>query len=284
MSFQPPRGPGSPFISLFDDEGSHGLALPPAFRPIYGRWLLPPPADHPYTYVNFVTSRDGRVSFNEPGKRSGGPISGYSRHDRWLMGLLRARADAVLLGASALDHAPRHTWTAEAIFADDAAAWAGLRQAEARAGIPLHVITTRSGAIRSQSPVLTNPAIPALVVSTNEGLKRAREQVGDAPNITFLALGESINYRSLLRRLGELYGVKTVLSEAGPRVYGALIEAGVVDDEFLTLSPILVGNSAEQPRPGLIEGIVFDPDQAPHSRLLSVYRSGNFLFLHSRYR
>ncbi len=105
---QQPGGPGSPFVCLFDDQGHVGLDLPPAFQSIYGRWLLPASTGRPYTYVNFVTSRDGRVSFNEPGKRSGGPISGYSPHDRWLMGLLRARADAVLL-VRARSTSPRAT-------------------------------------------------------------------------------------------------------------------------------------------------------------------------------
>ena len=280
---QQPGGPGGPFICLFDDQGNEGLDLPPAFQSIYGRWLLPNSTGHPYTYVNFVTSRDGRVSFNEPGKRSGGPISGYSPHDRWLMGLLRARADAALLGASTLDLAPRHTWTAQAIFADDAMAWEDLRQAEGRQPVPLHVIVTRSGTIRSQSPVLEDPTVPVLIAAPDEGIQRVRERVGDAPNVAYLATGERIDYRRLLHELHRSYGIRTLLSEAGPQVYGALVEAGVVDDEFLTLSPILVGNSPDRPRPGLVEGIAFDPEKAPHSRLLSLHRSEDFLFLRSRY-
>ncbi len=90
-SVQQLRGPGSAFVCLFDDEGNEGLVLPPEIQAIYGWWPLPRDHELPYTYVNFVVSRDGRVSFNEPGKSSGGPISGHNQHDRWLMALLRAR-------------------------------------------------------------------------------------------------------------------------------------------------------------------------------------------------
>lgn len=278
-----PGGPGSGFECLVDVESREGLDLPDAFQRVYGGWIVPDGAGRPYTYVNFVTSRDGRVSFNVPGKSSGGPISGNSRHDRWLMGLLRARADAVLVGASALEGAPRQTWNAAAIFPDDRVAWEGLRGAEGRAPAPLHVVVTRSGRVRNESPVLQDAAVPTLIVSTDTGIERARGEQRNAPNVQFFSTGERLDFQALLRELGATYGARTVLSEAGPRVYGALLAAGVVDDEFLTLSPIVAGNTAEAARPGLVEGVAFDPDTPPRSRLVALYRSADYLFLHSRY-
>ena len=279
-----PQGPGSPFVCHFDGQDDAGLPLASEFRSIYGRWQLPHVDGRPYTYVNFVMSRDGRVSFNEPGKSSGGPISGDSRHDRWLMGLLRARADAVLVGASALAYAPRHIWTPAGVFPDDAAAWDDLRRAEGRPSMPLHVVVTRSGAMRTQSPVLREPKVQALIVSTDAGLERARASAGDAPNVRFLTMGERIDYPRLLGHLATEYGIRSLLSEAGPRVYGALLAAGVVDDEFVTLSPIIVGSSDQRPRPSLVEGVAFTPDDPPRGRLLSLRRAGDCLFLQSRYR
>jgi len=138
-------GPGSAFRLLFDDAAETGLALPAAFRAIYpGSWDLPS-RDRPYVYVNFVLSRDGRVSFDEPGHSSGAEISGCSIHDRWLMGLLRARADAILMGDNTLRIEPDHVWSAEYIFPDDADAFAGLRRAEGRAPLPLQVFLSLEG-------------------------------------------------------------------------------------------------------------------------------------------
>ncbi len=278
-----PRGPGSPFVQLVDEDDADGADLPAEFRALYGRWPLPSVRQRPYTFTNFVVSRDGRVSFNEPGKSSGGPISGYSRHDRWLMALLRARADAVLLGGSSFSAAPRHAWTPEAIFPDDRDAWTALRQAEERQAIPLHVIVTRTGTIFPEWPVIRDAAIPALVATTHSGITQARELVGDAPNVRTLALGDTVDFQHLLQLLHKSYGVRTVLSEAGPQIYGALIQSRAVDDEFLTLSPIVVGSSTQSPRPSLVESVAFRPDDPPRTRLLSVHRAGDLLFLHSRY-
>ncbi len=278
-----PQGPGSPYVQLVDEDDRDGADLPAEFRALYGRWPLPAARERPYTFTNFVVSRDGRVSFNEPGKSSGGPISGYGRHDRWLMGLLRARADAVLLGGTSFSAAPRHAWTPEAIFPDDTPAWTALRRSEERRPIPLHVIVTRTGTIIPASPVIRDPAIPVLVATTTSGLARAKELVGDAPNVQTLALGETVDFPPLLRLLGESHGIRTVLSEAGPQVYGALIQSRAVDDEFLTLSPVVVGNSPQSRRPSLVESVAFQPENPPRTHLLGVRRAGDFLFLHSRY-
>lgn len=278
-----PQGPGSRFVQLFDDDAGDGQDLPHEFHELYGHWRLCPAGEHPYTFTNFVMSRDGRVSFNEPGKSSGGPVSGYSPHDRWMMALLRARADAVLLGGTSFNAATRHVWTPEAVFPDDAPAWSALRAAEGRQPIPVHVVVTRSGNFYAPSPVITDPAVPTLIATTSAGLPRARELAGDAPNVEILGMGERIDFPGLLHLLAVERGVQTVLSEAGPQVYGALIESHAVDDEFLTLSPIVVGSSTNKPRPSLVENAAFMPDTPPRTRLLSLRRAGDYLFLHSRY-
>ena len=73
----------------------------------YGNFALPPaPADRPWVYANFVQSLDGITSLL--GKHaSGGEIS-QSREDRWLMDLLRAHADGVLMGMATLQEERRN--------------------------------------------------------------------------------------------------------------------------------------------------------------------------------
>src|SRR5208337_916526 len=59
-----------------------------------------PPAGRPWIYANFVQTLDGIVSLL--GDEAGGfDISGLPE-DRWLMDLLRAHADAVILGMGTL--------------------------------------------------------------------------------------------------------------------------------------------------------------------------------------
>jgi riboflavin biosynthesis pyrimidine reductase len=63
----------------------------------------------------------------------------------------------------------------------------------------------------------------------------------------------------------------------------ALLQAGLVDEEFLILSPLMVGEALGTPRPSLVEGSAFAPGRAPRSTLVSLRRAGNHLFLRSRW-
>jgi hypothetical protein len=58
----------------------------------------------------------------------GGDISGCSAEDRMVMGLLRAVADVVIVGAGTLHADPGHVWTAERIFPDGADDYRRLRR------------------------------------------------------------------------------------------------------------------------------------------------------------
>src|SRR3569832_2300330 len=92
------------FQILFD-HGEHSALLDPVYSS-YGRLGFPgPPPDRPRTYANFVQTVDGIASLLGPDP-SGGDIA-QSAEDRWLMDLLRAHADAVLLGMGTLKAARR---------------------------------------------------------------------------------------------------------------------------------------------------------------------------------
>jgi riboflavin biosynthesis pyrimidine reductase len=74
-------------------------------------------------------------------------------------------------------------------------------------------------------------------------------------------------------------GHGVILSEGGPTLHGALLAAGLVDELFLTISPLLAGRPAGEERPGLVEDVSLVPDQPVEGRLLSVRRDGAHLFL-----
>ena len=92
--------------------------LPEELRILYGGDLrFPSHRDRPYVIGNFVSTLDGVVSFEIPGKSGGGDISGFNEADRFIMGLLRASADAVIVGAGTLrEVAPGHLWLAEHVY------------------------------------------------------------------------------------------------------------------------------------------------------------------------
>ena len=83
--------------TLFERTIEHQAVLPDDLRIQYAGDLgFPlPPDERPYLVANFVSTLDGVVSFDMPGKAGGGPISGANPGDHFIMGLLRASADAV---------------------------------------------------------------------------------------------------------------------------------------------------------------------------------------------
>jgi riboflavin biosynthesis pyrimidine reductase len=277
------HGPGDPFTTLFDEQKRIGSTLPEPFQHVYGPWPLPTPHhDRPLTYVNFVMSHDGRVSFNEPGHLGGGNISRRDRHDRWLMGLLRARADAVLVGGSSIMAAGNHVWTPQAVFPEDKHAWETLRAQEGRASVPLLVVLTRSGDVPQHAPALDNADLPVLVATTKRGEQRAREILGARTWVRYFATGDTLDQRAVMQQLRD-EGVQSLLSEGGPQIYASLLKEHLIDDAFVTVSPIIVGETNEHERPSIVEGVAFDVQQPPRLQLLSVHRHGSYLYLHSRY-
>jgi hypothetical protein len=65
-------------------------------------------------------------------------------------------------------------------------------------------------------------------------------------------------------------------------VYGSVLAARVLDDEFLTLSPIMIGDSPSANRPSLVEGQAFPHTAPPVLRPLTLRRVGDMLFMRSR--
>lgn len=276
-------GPGSNFELLFEDSSNKTNGLPPELREIYGGdWCLPDTSKRAYSYSNFVISHDGKISFNVKGHEGGGDVSGFNKHDQWVMALARSRADAVVVGANTLRVEPEHEWTAEFIFPSDAESFAELRRQEGRAESPLQVMVSKSGDITPHAAIFkTN--LKVLIATSETGAERVRKL--NLPNTEVRTYGkDEVNLAELYDSLHKDFGCKTVLCEGGPRLYASLIEAGQLDEEFLTISPVMVGSSSTEPRPGLFEGVALDPGNDYLAKLTSVRRAGNHLFVRTTWR
>lgn len=78
----------------------------------------------------------------------------------------------------------------------------------------------------------------------------------------------------ILRRRGH----ELILSEGGPTTFGALVAAGLVDELFLTTSPLLAGRSLGSPRPALVEHAELLPATTVEAKLLTLRRARSHLF------
>lgn len=69
-----------------------------------------------------------------------------------------------------------------------------------------------------------------------------------------------------------------VLTEGGPRLLGQLAADGLLDELFLTISPVLAGRG-DTARPGLVAARELLPGRTEPAELLTVRRHGSCLFL-----
>jgi riboflavin biosynthesis pyrimidine reductase len=257
-----------PFEVLFETD-LPGYALPDELEQIYGRLGF---ADR-VVYSNFVSSLDGVVSLGS-GISAGSVISGKNLADRFLMGLLRGCADAVVIGAGTMRATPGHLWTPAHVFPDLAAAFAELRQKLGRRREPRLVILTSSGKLDVEHPALVKGAT---VMTTKAGAKRIGNRLPPTCDVVAVSGGRTLDVRHAFAECTKR-DFKVVLTEGGPHLMGELIKAGLLDEMFLTVSPVLAGRGKER-RLGMVEGAELLPKVPIWNRLLSARRHADFLFL-----
>jgi hypothetical protein len=118
----------SPDFEVLSDAATGELL---AAESVYGRPLRFPASPRPYVIANFVASIDGVASLGLTDGTDSTTLSGSSRADRYLMGLLRASADAIVIGAGNLQATPGHQWTPVSVAGEkDAAAIKAYRVSE----------------------------------------------------------------------------------------------------------------------------------------------------------
>ena len=240
-------------------------------------------ADRPTIVSNFVTTIDGVVAFDTDGRTGGREVSGASTPDVFLMGLIRATADAVLTGAGTVRSGAHHRWTPAYVYPPAAEAYAAWRRELGLAAEqPTTVIVSASGSIDPGHPGLHDPSVPVVIVSTPAGATRLRA-AGLPASVDVVSAGSNdhVDPVAIVEVLRDR-GLGVVVCEGGPNLLGGLIGAGLVDELFLTLAPQVAGRSPDAPRLALVEGFAFAIDDAPWARLLSVMRVESHLFL--RYR
>ena len=274
--------------TLFEGGQEHRqTALPEGLRDLYGGDLHFPPssAQRPYIIGNFVCTIDGVVSFKVKGRSGGKAISGADSADRFIMGLLRASVDAVMVGARTVhDVSPEGLWIPEYAYPDAKHLYTDYRlNVLHKPKYPLVVVVSGSGTLELCRAVFRAPEVRTVVITTPSGRDAlVKAGVSRLRSVSIHALdsvGDSIDPLTMIQFLRSQFGVQILLHEGGPTLFGQFLAAEAVDELFLTLSPQIAGRAAHTNRPGIVQGLEFAPDSALWCQLLSLRQRADHLYL-----
>ncbi|MDQ2733380.1 MAG: dihydrofolate reductase family protein [Armatimonadota bacterium] len=278
-----------PIISLLEPAAApeHGL-LTDDLAAIYGSNLyLPQSAEsetRPFVYANFVSSLDGVVSYNLPDNPNGSIVGGGSDGDLFILCLLRACAEAVIVGWNSVRSEGGTARTAAAADPRRRDLYTDLRRQLYGNKRPLNVILSGSGQLDFSQSIFHNDELDVLIVVPESAEAGVKDAVLSLPHTAYHVMDGSndLDPVQVLHLLRKSRGLRRCLLEGGPRVMGSFLRSGCVDELFLTLSPRVAGRSEESQRPGFVSGVAFDPKNSPPASLVSLRRQGDYLF--SRYR
>jgi riboflavin biosynthesis pyrimidine reductase len=251
----PPGAPGSveEFVAGFDLNGS--ADMDPAG-----------PAGRPRVILNMVSTADGHATL---GGRSG-PLSGPA--DRALFHALRLAVDAVMAGAATV-RVERY-----GRIVPDAAR----RQSRVARGLreePLACIVSGRLALEGEIPLLTEPAARVVILTPSSASLPAGAATAEVDYIRATRDGQ-LDLAAALAELRARFDVHTLLCEGGPHLNAQLLGAGLVDELFLSLSPLLAGGD---PAAGggealrILAGPPFSPPVTLDLRGVLEHDTGQFL-------
>lgn len=189
------------------------------------------PDDRPLVMMVMVATVDGRAAVGGSSRALGGDA------DLALLLELRTIADAVLVGGATV----RAEGYGRLVGSQERRA---RRRAAGLAEDPVAVLVSRSMDLPWDAGLFAASEQPVLVY-TGAGL--------DPPDVAAPVELVRLEEVSLSAALADLRrrGVCSVLCEGGPTLNRALLAAGLVDELFLTLSPLL---TADDGAPGILAG------------------------------
>jgi riboflavin biosynthesis pyrimidine reductase len=188
------------------------------------------PANPRWLAVNFVSSTDGAIAV----EGRSGALS--TPADRVVYRLGNDLADVVLVGAG--------TAMAEGFegMRPDTATAERRRRFGLAPIAPVAVVTT-GRSLPPDAPVITKAAVPTLVFTSSAAPSALREAWAANGARVFVAGEPAVSAERVVSTL-VAEGLGRIDCEGGPRLFGSLIEAGLVDEFRLTVAPFLVAGTS----------------------------------------
>lgn len=224
-------------------------------------WLATPVLSGSETLVrmNFVSSIDGSAG----NAGDSGTLSGEA--DKRVFEILRRVSDVVLVGAGTV----RAEGYGPMRVSAESARW---RLADGRPEHPVFAVASGRADLDPASRIFTDAPVRPIVLTTADADSARREQLAKVADVVICG-NETLDPALIVAALSDR-GLGRVICEGGPQLHGSLLAASVVDEMFLTVSPVLSG-------PGGLGRITAGDDAATGQPMLlkSVLTADGFLML-----
>lgn len=196
--------------------------------------------DRPWVAANMITTLDGRAAISGRSKDLG------SRADTEHLLGLRTRFDAVMIGGGTM----RAEKYGRIISRPE------YRERRERSGLSpdaLAVIVSGDLDLPFDASLFTEGEGRVVIFTRADSAHRLP---GTETPVDLVTVDGLINPSEILAHLFREEGVRALLCEGGPNLFGQLVTAGVLDELFLTITPVATGGDA----PHILEGNL--PDRA----------------------
>ncbi|MDR0484493.1 MAG: dihydrofolate reductase family protein [Alphaproteobacteria bacterium] len=293
--------------SNIDKSYKNNLLNSPKIQDIYGSLLFKDsPEDRPFLHACFVSSIDGKINFND--KPNGTLIAKNNTKDQnggladfWIMNMLRAVSDGVIIGSGTLRDEPNIT---AHIFDKDLE---DIRIAQGKPAIPLNIIVSNSCKTIPFEHHIFKSNIPLMLITSNTGAKYAKyysilevaeirgyNTVADVENnqekiisfykenqgkLMIINCGEKEINNQIAMKILRILGINYISVEASHYTH-ALIKEKMCDEIFINYSGIYIGGNAM----GIANTAeAFTSENFPYMEMLSIHMHSPF-FMYTRQR
>lgn len=184
--------------------------------------------DRPWIGVNMVTSLDGAVAVDG---RSGGLSS---EADKEMFRALRQMPDAIIVGAGtarAENYGPVR-------LSDDIQL---ARQQRSLSALPRLVVISGRLQFDASARLFEDETQRPILITTNERAENAPQSLHAVAEIIGCGVN-NVDIEKAMKTLREM-NIGVALCEGGPTLNAELLNAQMIDEWFLTLSPVLVGGN-----------------------------------------
>jgi len=187
----------------------------------------------PYVLTNFVLTLDGRATLGGVS----GPLG--TKRDTEMLVALRTRVEAVMIGAGTMRKECYGRVLADPTKRER-------REAEGLPHDPLMVLVSGRLDLPWEAPLFTEGAGEVVIFTASE-----EDPPETATTVEVVRHEGVVDLPAAMAHLRGERGVRSLLCEGGPHLHAQLIQAGLVDEMFVTHAPKLAGGEG----PGLVAGL-----------------------------